>query len=185
MICRNVLKQFWLSRLLSFFQFFHCMKASSLLAVDIGAPERVAADGNPMNLFWFFLKLGSRAIFYSCPNKSNMKNEKSGYLRVLWVVARWGRICPWFCWRCLRYPMDFSRSWRDVLHFEACQFPRKQRRSTRITCPETQFQTYHRRKRLRHLSCIYLNLCWLRALKLSYHSHICWHMSPCIVSTCA
>ena len=64
------------------------MKASSLLAVDIGAPERVAADGNPMNLFWFFLKLGSRAIFYSYLNKSIMNKEKSGNLRVLWVVAR-------------------------------------------------------------------------------------------------
>ena len=52
------------------------MKASSLLAVDRGAPERVAADGNPMNLFWFFLKLGSRAIFYSYSNKSNMKTKK-------------------------------------------------------------------------------------------------------------
>ena len=41
------------------------MKRSSLLAVETGPFDRVAADGRPWNLFWFFLKLGSRAILTS------------------------------------------------------------------------------------------------------------------------
>ena len=41
------------------------MKRSSLLAAETGPFDRVAADGRPWNLFWFFLKLGSRAILTS------------------------------------------------------------------------------------------------------------------------